>query len=333
MPSHRRRLLRLILLDTAVFLGLMAVFTAVNHAFAPSGPQLSDRIFRTPEPQGVTAPSEGEFASLPAPDPFRETGEGDVLDLKRLRAKDLKVTVHQVKRGENFWTIRNDYNIDLYTLIGANPDLPFIARVDQRLFILSEKGVLHPVGKGETLESIAELYKSDVETLKRTNGISWWKGLKEGDVLFLPEARPIRMTKEWNKYFDQRGMFGVPFASWGKGWTSAFGIRTDPITGDTRKHKGLDFKANYGEKVFAAGSGKVIFAGVSGGYGNLIQIAHGKGYITYYGHLAKIHVKTGQHVARGTLIGLVGATGRVTGPHLHFEVRKDGKAVDPLPLI
>jgi murein DD-endopeptidase MepM/ murein hydrolase activator NlpD len=78
----------------------------------------------------------------------------------------------------------------------------------------------------------------------------------------------------------------------------------------------------------------VVFTGVNGGYGNLIVIAHGNGYTTYYGHLSKIYVKVGQKVHRGAgIIGRVGATGRVTGPHLHFEIRKKGKAVDPLRYI
>jgi murein DD-endopeptidase MepM/ murein hydrolase activator NlpD len=95
----------------------------------------------------------------------------------------------------------------------------------------------------------------------------------------------------------------------------------------------MDFRAKYGEAVYAAASGRVIFAGVSGGYGNLIQVKHSNGYITFYGHLSKIYVKQGQKVRRGVLIGRVGATGRVTGPHLHFEIRKNGKAINPLPLI
>jgi murein DD-endopeptidase MepM/ murein hydrolase activator NlpD len=189
------------------------------------------------------------------------------------------------------------------------------------------------VAKGEKLESIAELYQAKPEDLKKENGISWWHGLKVGDVLFIPGAKPSRMDEKWRSYFSHRGFFGMPFASWGRGWTSKFGKRTDPLTGEKGFHRGVDFKATYGVSVFAAASGRVIFAGVSGGYGNLIQIRHAEGYLTYYGHLSKILVKQGQRVRRGQLIGKVGATGRVTGPHLHFEIRKNGKAIDPLPLI
>jgi len=140
------------------------------------------------------------------------------------------------------------------------------------------------------------------------------------------------MTKQWKDYFSRRGIFGTPFSQWAS-WTSSFGLRTDPITGEEQTHKGIDLRAKFGVSVYASASGRVQFTGVAGGYGNLIQIKHKDGYVTYYGHLSKILVKSGQKVRRGTLIGKVGATGRVTGPHLHFEIRKNGKALDPLALI
>jgi murein DD-endopeptidase MepM/ murein hydrolase activator NlpD len=203
------------------------------------------------------------------------------------------------------------------------------------------------VARGESLKEIAALYVSKVDDekamaaeinakiadIKSNNSMSWWHGLREGDVLFIPGVKPSRMNEQWRDYFSKRGMFGMPFSSWGRGWTSKFGKRSDPITGETRMHKGMDFKAAYGVSVFAAASGTVIFAGVSGGYGNLIQIKHSNNYITFYGHLSKILVHQGQKVRRGTMIGKVGASGRVTGPHLHFEIRKNGKAINPLPLI
>lgn len=348
-----RKVLVFLLLDAVILMGVIGVFAAVNHAFAPSGPPLSERIFRTPEPtpspqstsaktnEKTAAPSKG-VAVIPqtlktnavAPEPvYVIAAEGELVDVARLLSKKVKVTPHEIKMKENYWLVAKESNIDLHTLIGANPGLPFKASIHQTLNILSHKGVLHTAAKGEKLAQIAESYRTDVKTLKEWNSISWWHGLREGDVLFIPDVKPLRMTKEWRGYYGQRGMFGVPFKAWGQGWTSSFGLRTDPITGESKVHKGMDFKAKYGDEVYAAGTGRVIFAGVSGGYGNLIQIAHADKYLTYYGHLSKIYVKTGQRVKRGTLIGRVGATGRVTGPHLHFEIRKNGKAINPLPLI
>ena len=94
-------------------------------------------------------------------------------------------------------------------------------------------------------------------------------------------------------------------------------------------HKGTDFRADRGTPVYAAGTGVVAFAGVKGGYGKVIFLDHGGGVVTRYAHLSSIDVKVGVAVAGAARIGRVGATGRATGPHLHFEVRLDGRAVDP----
>lgn len=110
---------------------------------------------------------------------------------------------------------------------------------------------------------------------------------------------------------------------------SPFGVRSDPITGMLRMHTGVDLKAAYGESVGAAMSGTVCFAGERSGYGNLVVLDHGSGIATFYAHLARIDVATGQTLAAGQLIGYVGTTGRSTGPHLHYEVRANGHPVDP----
>jgi murein DD-endopeptidase MepM/ murein hydrolase activator NlpD len=111
--------------------------------------------------------------------------------------------------------------------------------------------------------------------------------------------------------------------------TSGYGWRDDPINHHSRFHGGADIHADRGTPVHAAGDGTVIFASRQGGYGNVIYVDHGHGLITRYGHLSKILVKKGEVVAAASEIGRVGATGRATGPHLHFEVRIDGNPVDP----
>lgn len=112
--------------------------------------------------------------------------------------------------------------------------------------------------------------------------------------------------------------------------TSPFGWRTHPILGSSRFHSGLDFGADYGEAIRAADNGVVIFAGWYGGYGNAVVINHGKGITTLYGHTSKLFVTEGQSVQRGEVIADAGSTGLSTGPHLHFEVRKDGEPIDPM---
>jgi len=111
--------------------------------------------------------------------------------------------------------------------------------------------------------------------------------------------------------------------------TSGFGWREDPIRKRKKFHRGDDIRAQSGTPVFSAGDGVVVFAGRQGGYGNVIYVDHGGGVVTRYGHLRRIETTRDRVIAAGQRIGQVGSTGRATGPHLHFEVRLDGRAVDP----
>jgi len=111
--------------------------------------------------------------------------------------------------------------------------------------------------------------------------------------------------------------------------TSGYGVRMDPFLGRMALHAGLDMREETGALVRATASGKVVSAGWSGGYGNMVEIEHGNDLSTRYGHLSMINVAEGQSVSPGTILGRVGSTGRSTGPHLHYEVRIDGEAVDP----
>jgi len=111
--------------------------------------------------------------------------------------------------------------------------------------------------------------------------------------------------------------------------TSGFGHRPDPFTRALAMHTGLDFKAEHGAPVRASGGGQVVAAEYSGAYGNMVEIDHGNGVSSRYAHLASIEVAVGQRVAAGAVLGRVGSTGRSTGPHLHYETRINGDAVDP----
>lgn len=111
--------------------------------------------------------------------------------------------------------------------------------------------------------------------------------------------------------------------------SSRFGLRVHPITGETKSHTGMDIASNQGTTVYASDGGSVTLAGWNGGYGNCIMIDHGNGYVTLYGHLSSISVSVGQTVSQGDTIGAVGSTGNSTGPHLHFEVLKNGSRIDP----
>jgi murein DD-endopeptidase MepM/ murein hydrolase activator NlpD len=119
-----------------------------------------------------------------------------------------------------------------------------------------------------------------------------------------------------------------------KGWLSSYyGVRKDPFTGKPTMHKGLDFAGKEGDPVVATAAGLVTWAGERYGYGNLIEIDHGNGLVSRYGHNASLKVKIGDVVTKGQVVANMGSTGRSTGAHVHYEVLRKGKQIDPLPFV
>jgi murein DD-endopeptidase MepM/ murein hydrolase activator NlpD len=114
---------------------------------------------------------------------------------------------------------------------------------------------------------------------------------------------------------------------------SGFGVRRDPFTRRRKFHSGVDIKARWGDPIGASHAGTVSFVGWYHGYGNLVIVSHGGGVATHYAHLSSFDVEVGEHVERGKVLGRAGSTGRATSPHLHYEVRIDGSAVNPFGAI
>jgi murein DD-endopeptidase MepM/ murein hydrolase activator NlpD len=133
----------------------------------------------------------------------------------------------------------------------------------------------------------------------------------------------------------EQGLDGIPQVVPADGGmiTSTFGYRSDPFNGSGAFHPGLDFRGAYGAPIHAAAEGRVSFVGQIRGYGNVVEISHGNGLLTRYAHMSKTMAKVGQQVAAGDTIGAIGSTGRSTGPHLHFEVRINNRAVNPRPFL
>jgi len=115
--------------------------------------------------------------------------------------------------------------------------------------------------------------------------------------------------------------------------SSGFGYRSDPFTGEAAMHAGLDFRGPVGAPIHAAAKGRVSFVGQRSGYGNVVEVSHGNGMLTRYAHMSRFKSRVGQAVEAGDIIGQIGSTGRSTGPHLHFEVRINGRAVNPRPFL
>jgi murein DD-endopeptidase MepM/ murein hydrolase activator NlpD len=156
------------------------------------------------------------------------------------------------------------------------------------------------------------------------------------DKLSAEATRQEQSLQELQAYFqDQKSLLASTPSVWpARGWvTSDFGQRLDPYTADRVMHQGLDIAAPHGKEVFAPSDGTVVFAGLEGGYGNVLVIDHGYGIKTRYGHLSRLMVKAGDRIKRGALIAAVGNTGRSTGPHLHYEVRVNGIPQNPRKFI
>ena len=115
--------------------------------------------------------------------------------------------------------------------------------------------------------------------------------------------------------------------------SSGFGYRRDPFNGEAALHAGLDFRGPIGSPIYAAAVGEITFQGVKNGYGNVVEISHGNGLVTRYAHMSAFRARLGQTVEAGDIIGAIGSTGRSTGPHLHFEVLINGRAVNPRPFL
>lgn len=171
------------------------------------------------------------------------------------------------------------------------------------------------LGMGGPLESVSKASISDdADPQFRALFLSWKKMDQiERDVISVPSARPVP---------DKQITF-----------TSAYGVRSDPFRGRAAMHAGIDLAGPIGTPIYATADGVVERAQWANGYGNLVELSHGKGINTRYGHLSKILVKAGQRVKRGDLIAKMGSTGRSTGSHLHYEVRLDGRAVNPIPFL
>jgi len=168
------------------------------------------------------------------------------------------------------------------------------------------------------------------ETGETEMGELLYAGLVRGDK---PRAQMLRWQSGGRSQFfeasgvgEDRGEFARPV---GGAVSSGFGMRRHPILGYRRMHSGLDFRAGYGTPILATADGVVNYAGRKGGYGNFVKINHGNGLATGYAHMSRFAVSNGTRVRQGQVIGYVGSTGLSTGPHLHYELYRNNRAIDP----
>lgn len=233
---------------------------------------------------------------------------------------EMEIKHYIVEAGDTLSGIAEQNGIDVETLMTANPGISELIHPGDKLAILPAKGIVHEVNSGDTLWGIAHTYGVTLEAIKAAN-TKLSDQLVIGEKLFIPGGRlrgetPVSRASASRFFWPTRGEISSNF-----GWRWG------------RLHAGVDIANDTGTHVMSARSGQVIWAGWRGGYGYTVMIDHGSGYVSLYGHLDDFYVERGQYVRAGQRIASMGSTGNSTGPHLHFEIQKDGQPVDPVAFL
>ncbi|MTI80662.1 MAG: M23 family metallopeptidase [Firmicutes bacterium] len=262
------------------------------------------------------------------------------------------VPEYTVKQGDTLWEIATKNDISVNELLTANPDFkPELMQIGQAIKLSDKAPVINVVsiheqtveenidapvkvnrnskmmqGQTKVVEQGEDGLKEVKYRLVAKNGVEKEKIVLDEKILKEPSAKVVEQGTRM--LVASRNFGGGRMAKpSGGALVSAYGPRWG------RAHEGVDLGASYGSAVVAADAGKVIRAGWYGGYGKCVDISHGGGVVTRYGHLSKINVKVGDQVKMRQVIGAVGNTGRTTGPHLHFEVRVNGSSQNPMNYI
>jgi murein DD-endopeptidase MepM/ murein hydrolase activator NlpD len=245
----------------------------------------------------------------------------DYSDQKNSEEK-LTIQTHKVQRGENLSVIAKKYGISIDTICGSN-NLRSYDFINEGavLRIPNKDGILYNMKEGNNLINLAKKYKIPADKILAQNNFANPDFIKPGELVFIPDAKPQNIIQGFLWPVSSRRV------------TCAYGWRRNPFNRAHREfHKGIDIAARY-SWVKAARFGRITFAGWMGGYGRAIIIAHPGGYKTLYAHLSRVSVRNGQYVKQGQVIAQSGNTGRSTGPHLHFEIIKNGSHKNPRTLL
>lgn len=248
------------------------------------------------------------------------------------------VSTYEVAKGDTALDVAKNFNLDINTLIWANNlgDGNSL-HIGYTLLILPVDGMLHIVEEGDTVESIAQRYKVTPEAILKyaPNHLSGDESLSTYAKIIVPGGR---LEREWEPVPTRRGstsrpaLAPAPSAAAPSGAGAFIWPTQGPITNRFHSgHAGIDIAPPYGTPIYAAAAGRVVAVNQwSWSYGWHIAIDHGNGLTTLYSHNSQHFVNVGDYVEQGQAIARVGRTGKSTGPHLHFEIRVNGKAVDPI---
>jgi murein DD-endopeptidase MepM/ murein hydrolase activator NlpD len=260
------------------------------------------------------------------------------------QGKPLLLTQYTVKQGDSLWSIASKFDLDLDTIIGSNKisNINYL-RLGTVLRIPNQDGIFVTVGKNDTVAKLADKHGSYTQAVLAANLLSEDSVLQAGTEIFLPGAKAAAVTASAPKVRSRANVSAKVVHSYSSSrmfrWpvmgkiSSVFGWRRSPFGRRRVFHSGLDIRAPRGTGIVAAGDGKVVHSGWMGGYGKTIVISHPGGLSTLYGHCSSLLVSNGATVKAGQLIARVGSTGRSTGNHLHFEVRRNGTTMNPLKFL
>lgn len=225
---------------------------------------------------------------------------------------------HKVIKGEVLSQIAKKYGVSMDTICGSNNLRSYdLINEGALLKIPNKDGILYKMKKGNDLFSIAKKYKVKLEKILTANYLKNPDFISVGTTVFIPDARPQNIFPG----------FLWPIAT--RVITCGYGWRRNPFNRKRREfHQGMDIRAKY-ERVRSTKFGKITYSGWLGGYGKVIIVAHPGRIKTLYAHLSKIYVRRGQYVKQGQFIGRTGNTGRSTGAHLHLEVIRNGRPINP----
>lgn len=272
--------------------------------------------------------------------PMMQEGSEEITPEQAPATKREETEIYLVQEGDVLGAIAERYDLSLSTILWAN-DLTFrsVIQLGQELKIPPIDGVTYTVRSGDNLSSIARSYSVDVDTILAHNDLSASQVLSIGQNLILPGGEPPSSSGSYTAPVSS--LFSSPPSSEASSRGSAYGSGTWVWPHDWRVitqyygwgHTGLDVDGDYSTSSLASADGTVIFSGWRNGYGVTVEIDHGNGWMTRYAHHAKNYVNVGEVVYAGQPIGQTGTTGRSTGTHLHFEIIKNGRFLNPLDYI
>jgi murein DD-endopeptidase MepM/ murein hydrolase activator NlpD len=319
---------------TAAWLLTMAVMVVLQYIAARDRLSLLDREVQV-------AKSESRVAN------YRDDLEGVAADLQRRQNFIIEMVESHVgdlpadvKPGETVSNSTSEATETVRKVSAEIPEAASLARIEARQLAFVE--ALTRVADRRAAQATAAIRKLGLDPNMALSSIND-RSAQGGPLLRLASSSGDPLDARFERLglslarMDalQRVLEGVPqvLPARLEYISSGFGYRSDPFTGGPAFHAGLDFKGPVGAPVYAAADGRVRFVGLKPGYGKCVEIDHGNGLMTRYAHLSGFRAKVGTAIEAGQVLGLIGSTGRSTGPHLHFEVRIRGRAVNPRPFL